>query len=384
MRCWDLGQIVCCFAKIGGISLLVVACSAAEFSEPKRLESGGMTATFINGAPLEGSSSGGRLTDGVRGSGGKGAGGNSGRGGTVATGGKGLGGNTGQGGTIATGGKGAGGNQPQGGRATGGTEAGGSLASGGRTASSACPTVEEGKFSFFLMSRVAVMRESGNLDGFGGDLGGLVGADAICQRVAESVSACQSNKVWHAFLSTSTENAIDRIGQGPWYDRLGRLVANSKSELLNDRPPNADPTIINDLPNEFGTPNHNPDGTGLVDNHEILTGSGTDGRLYTQTSSTSTPGSSRSCGDGEAWTIQKATCWDWTSSAPQGCPRVGHSWPREGSGINWISVWNEGGCAPGGELTDNGPAGGGLDGTRRVGSAGGYGGWYCLAVVPTP
>jgi hypothetical protein len=264
-------------------------------------------------------------------------------------------------GTVGTGGAGA----------TGGHGTGGAASTG-----TTCPTPEEETFSFFLMSLEAVQRESGSPDGFGGDLGGLAGADAICQRVAEYVSPCQSSKVWHAFLSTSTEDAIDRIGQGPWYDRVGRLFANNITELLNDRPISADPAIIDDFPNEYGIPNRNPDGTGDVDNHEILTGSGEDGRLYTQAATTGGMMDGTSCGDGEEWTIEKATCWDWTSSEPQGCPRVGHSWPREMSGVNWISVWNEGGCAPGGVLEDV------MDNSRRVGAWGGYGGWYCFAVTP--
>ena len=44
----------------------------------------------------------------------------------------------------------------------------------------------------------------------------------------------------------------------------------------------ADPQIRDDCPNEYGIPNHDPDLTGEVDNHQILTGSGLDGRLYTQ------------------------------------------------------------------------------------------------------
>ena len=38
-------------------------------------------------------------------------------------------------------------------------------------------------------------------------------------------------KSWRAFLSTirggpdGPVHAIDRVGNGPWYDRLGRLVA---------------------------------------------------------------------------------------------------------------------------------------------------------------
>ena len=159
-------------------------------------------------------------------------------------------------------------------------------------------------------------------------------------------------------------------------------MANDIGELLNDRPINADPEIINDFPNEFGVPNHNPDGTGEVDNHQTLTGSGIDGRLYTQDDDGSGGGGPggfggmTACMDGP-WTPEKATCWDWTVSDPVGCPRVGHSWPREVSGINWISVWNEGGCAPGVVLDDFTPPGG-----PTVGSFGGYGGFYCFAIQP--
>ncbi len=256
---------------------------------------------------------------------------------------------------------------------------GGAVGSGGATgsggaSSETCPTEEEELFSFFLISHEAVIRESGNPDGFGGDLGGLSGADAICQAVAEYSSPCQTSKTWVAFLSTSTVDAIDRIGQGPWHDRLGRLFANNSQELLNDRPVNAHPSIIDDFPNEYGVPNLNPDGTGEVDNHEILTGSGTNGRKYANDGTEMS-----ACGDySEQWALEKATCWDWTTSDPQGCPRVGHSWPAM-SGYNWISVWNEGGCAPGGTLVQSMVM---PEGDRRVGSYGGYGGWYCFAVRP--
>lgn len=262
----------------------------------------------------------------------------------------------------------------------------GNSATGGG-GSSACPTPEEEKFSFFLTSRKALQELSGSTDGFGGDLGGITGADSICQRIAERSSACQSNKIWHAFLSTSSINAKDRIGSGPWYDRRGRLLAQNMANLLTERPTGADPVIKDDFPNEDGVPNHSPEGT-QVDNHEILTGTGTDGNVYTQSATnggggTGFPGGmgggSTSCGPNneETWTVEAATCWGWTSKEGKGCPRVGHSWPRQGSGVGWISVWNEGGCLPGGTIAETG----GLDGTRKVGSAGGYGGFYCFAVT---
>lgn len=267
----------------------------------------------------------------------------------------------GSGGTPGTGGvsEGSGGNSPGSG--------GDSPGAGGNEGTAECPTEEEDLFSFFATSHVALIRESGDPDGFGGDLGGLTGADAICQSIAEFSSPCQTNKVWRAFLSTSTEDAIDRIGTGPWHDRLGRLLANNLEELLEDRPPNAHPEIKDDFPNEDGVPNQYPEGV-HVDNHQFLTGTGLDGRVYAVNN-----GAGSICAD--EFSVAAATCNDWTTSEEVGCPRVGHSWPRQISGINWISVWNEGGCAPGGVLTDDG----GPDGTRRVGSAGGYGGFYCFA-----
>lgn len=52
-----------------------------------------------------------------------------------------------------------------------------------------------------------------------GDLGGLQGADAICQRLAAAAGA--GDRTWRAYLSTygtnttEGENARDRIGTGP-------------------------------------------------------------------------------------------------------------------------------------------------------------------------
>jgi hypothetical protein len=239
-------------------------------------------------------------------------------------------------------------------------------------------------FSSFIISYEALQREAMEMGlpnpelGLGGNLGGLDGADAICQRAAEYSTVCAANKTWHAFLSTSTVDAIDRVGTGPWYDRLGRKIADTVEDLLNERPQGIDPAIETDWPNEFGVPNHNPDNTGNVDNHQTLTGSGEDGRLYMQ-EGTGNYGAPNGCNDYE-WSIERATCNDWTSDAEEGCPRVGHTWyeGQGGSGRHWISVWNEGGCARGVELMQ---IGGIQEDNKSVGSAGGYGGFYCFAVT---
>ena len=304
-----------------------------------------------------------------------------------------------------TGGSGASGSA---GAATGG--AGGASATGGAggiggsmgTAGNAPDLSGLEPFSFFVTSYAAMVRLSGSEKGFGGDLrygeaDGLSGADKICTEIAETTMPGSGAKVWHAFLSVTKGadgtpvNAIDRLGDGPWYDRIGRLLAMNKAALMNTRPEGADPAIIDDFPNEDGVPNHAPDGT-LIDNHDFLTGTNDMGQVF--------------CTDATC------TCSDWTSAEMSGKPRVGHAWPRNGGpgGVpggfgggfagtdggfggtggmfpggfdpaNWMSSLDEAGCAPGIESTM------GMDGPPdpsipTVGSGGGYGGIYCFAMNP--
>jgi hypothetical protein len=230
-----------------------------------------------------------------------------------------------------------------------------------------------GRFSFFVTSIEAVLELSGNDSGFGGDFrfgmtgpgAGLRGADSICSCIAEKSMPGSSVKLWRAFLSVTADakgrqvNAIERIGNGPWYDRLGRLLAPTRADLINERPMNGDPVIKNDLPNEDGIPNHKPDGINTVDNHHFVTGSSVNGTLYNAT----------------------ATCEDWTSVTASGSPRCGFSWPRGSGGgmmggVHWISGFDAGGCARGIELVLNN-----LN-SKIIGNAGGYGGFYCFALTP--
>jgi hypothetical protein len=237
------------------------------------------------------------------------------------------------------------------------------------------------KFSFFVTSFAALKRLSNNQEGFGGDLrfgetgpgAGLRGADKICTAIAETSMPGSGAKGWHAFLSAANDgtgkqvNAIDRIGKGPWYDRIGRVFGMAIADITATRPTMADPAIKNDFPNEDGVPNHAPDPTmGAVDNHDMLTGSDATGKLYNAT----------------------ATCLDWTAAvgdtAKEGKPRCGHSWIRSGGmtggmGEPWMSTLTESGCKAGANLIEMG-------GPQRtavtVGSGGGYGGFYCFAMMP--
>ncbi|MDB5051941.1 MAG: hypothetical protein JWO30_5012 [Fibrobacteres bacterium] len=227
-------------------------------------------------------------------------------------------------------------------------------------------------FSFFVTSLKGLQTLSGNQKGFGGDLrfgetgngAGLRGADKICAGLAEMSMPGSASRGWRAFLSVSVDNAgkpanaIDRIGEGPWYDRVGRMLAPKKADLLGTRPANGDPIIQVDLPNEDGIPNHRPDPTKPEeDNHHFLTGSDATGKLYGPT----------------------ATCLSWTSSATtSGRPRTGFSFPA-GNRINWISGQDEGGCGVGVNLVETG---GSDPNNPIVGSGGGYGGFYCFAFNP--
>ncbi len=274
-----------------------------------------------------------------------------------------------------------------GGDSAGGDTASGAAGSGGDAGGEAggagggVPVPTE-HFSFFVTSLKAMQELSGSEAGFGGDLrfgetgpgAGLRGADKICATIADMSMPGASGKQWRAYLSATDDgngnqvNAIDRVGEGPWYDRLGRTFALTKDDLRTERPTNIDPAIKDDFPNEDGVPNHQPDPTQEeVDNHDTLTGTNEDGELY----------------------ANDATCQDWTSAATNvGLPRVGHSWPRYGGGpgpgggdgsmAHWMSSLDESGCAPGVNLIEMGPPGD--DGT--VGSGGGYGGIYCFALLP--
>ncbi len=282
------------------------------------------------------------------------------------------------GGLTGTGGgnSGTGGGSTAGGATAGGSTAGGATAGGATAGGSGGGMVTLPRFSFFLTSYAALQRLSGSANGFGGDLrfgetgpgAGLRGADKICTQIAETSMPGSGAKVWHAFLSADDDgngnvvNAKDRIGNGPWYDRQGRVFALTLTNALTTRPTGCDPAICNDLPNEDGVPNHAPTGT-IVDNHDILTGTNSQGLRYTGS------GGSSNC---LSWTTSS------TDTATTGRPRVGHSWPA-GSGQDWKNALTEAGCGAGVNLIEMGPPNPNI---KTVGSGGGYGGFYCFAMSP--
>ena len=129
-------------------------------------------------------------------------------------------------------------------------------------AAAASAQAQDTSMSFFIISAGP---------GDGANLGGLEGADAHCQKLAEAAGA--SGKTWHAYLSSSTANARDRIGSGPWYNVKGELIANNLDELHGD---------ANKISKQTGlTESGNPvNGRGDEPNtHDILTGSNADGTV---------------------------------------------------------------------------------------------------------
>lgn len=291
-----------------------------------------------------------------------------------------------------------------GGAGAGGAAAAGSASGGGSSMSGAggAPNPALEKFSFFLTSLASIRKVSNSEEGFGGDLrfgeegegAGLRGADKICKAIAELGMPGAGAKEWRAFLSTTTGgpdggpvHARTRIGVGPWYDAAGRIVSMTLESLIgSNRPGGADPAIRDDLPNEFGLPNHSADAPGCTgsecpDNHQVLTGTNCLGELYTGGGTVGGQNEITSdCSnfeDPQNDADPDYTCNDWTSKAESGKPWCGHSWPRQGSGLSWMSAARDGGCAPCVRIEEMG----GVN-AACVGSAGGYGGFYCFEYKP--
>ena len=137
--------------------------------------------------------------------------------------------------------------------------------------------------------------------GKGADLGGLAGADKICQSLAQAAGA--GKRTWRAYLSTSASgaaaqvNARDRIGRGPWYNAKGVLIARNVDELHQD----GNLTKETLLTEKGGVVNGRTDKPNM---HDILTGSDAQGRAF--------PAG------------QDTTCGNWTKSG-EGAAQVGHS-----------------------------------------------------------
>ena len=171
--------------------------------------------------------------------------------------------------------------------------------------------------------------------GDGANLGGLEGADEHCQQLAESVGA--GDKTWRAYLSTTAAdvepavNARDRIGDGPWYNAEGEMVAESVEDLHSDNNKLGKETSLSEKGEQINGRGDSPN------MHDILTGSQSDGTVSA---------------DGN-------TCSNWTSNASDGSAEVGHH-DRQGGGpdpTSWNAAHPSRGC---GQADLQGTGGNGL------------------------
>ena len=133
--------------------------------------------------------------------------------------------------------------------------------------------------------------------GKGADLGGLAGADAHCNALAKAAGSPHTN--WRAYLSTTAPggdpgiNARDRIGNGPWYNAKGVMIASGVSNLHSDANNLTKNTAITEKGALVKGRGDNPN------EHDILTGSDPDGRYSTAGGDTTCGNWTRS-GDGSA------------------------------------------------------------------------------------
>src|SRR3954471_10022196 len=114
--------------------------------------------------------------------------------------------------------------------------------------------------------------------GKGADLGGLAGADAHCQSLAQAAGA--GNKTWRAYLSTNGRgganaiNARDRIGNGPWQNAKGAVIATSVADLHSANNKISKDNAIDEKGQPIKVRGDKPN------MHDIMTGSDKDGRAY--------------------------------------------------------------------------------------------------------
>jgi hypothetical protein len=164
--------------------------------------------------------------------------------------------------------------------------------------------------------------------GKGADLGGLAGADRHCQSLAQAVGA--GGRTWRAYLSTqgkdgaATVNARDRIGNGPWHNVKGELIARDVDHLHSAGNNVTKQTALNERGQVVAGRGDKPN------RHDILTGSRADGTAF-------------SANDPDL------TCGNWTRSGTEGAAVVGHHDRQGPTADPWATSWNSshqsrGGC----------------------------------------
>ena len=178
-----------------------------------------------------------------------------------------------------------------------------------------------------------------------GNLGGLAGADRICQGLAQAAGA--GAHTWHAYLSQQQQgnepavNARGRIGPGPWYNAKGQLIAASVADLHGDQQRDR-----NNIQKASALTEHGImiKGVGDMPNeHDMLTGSDSDGRAFS-------PGFD-------------TTCNNWSSDGADHKAMLGHADRKGGVNTSWNSAHLSADCTKAGLI--------------RTGGAGHF---YCFAI----
>jgi len=169
--------------------------------------------------------------------------------------------------------------------------------------------------------------------GDGANLGGLAGADAHCQVLADAVGS--GNRTWRAYLSTQgagAVNARDRIGSGPWANVEGLVMATSVENLHYDNSTLTWEHTLDENGNQFAS---RIDGDPDFTVHDVLTGTQIDGTAYPT-------------GDDQ-------TCNNWTSN-DEGGAMLGHAdrYSFTTPGSSWNSAHGSRGCTQDGLVATGG------------------------------
>ena len=156
-----------------------------------------------------------------------------------------------------------------------------------------------------------------------------------------AAAAGAGDRTWRAYLSTEAPDkrgisARDRIGNGPWYNAHGILIAANLTDLhLYNRTITLETALDengNRIKGRYDTPNE----------HDMLTGTQDDGTAYFPDEA-------------------DHTCNNWTSS-DAGSAQLGHHDRNGGGNLSWNSAHPSRGCSP--------------DGLKSTGGAGKF---YCFA-----
>ena len=195
-----------------------------------------------------------------------------------------------------------------------------------------------------------------------GNLGGLEGADRICQTAAAAVG--RGNSTWHAYLSqqargtTPAVNARGRIGNGPWYNAKGQLIASNVADLHGDQQRDRNNVQRATALDEKG--NQVPGGgtQGVQNEHDVMTGSDAQGRAFTD-------GLDHTCNN---WTSDQMTI-PVQGNNPNNVPperartMLGHMDRSGGGNISWNAAHMSQGCSK-----------------ASLNATGGAGRIYCFAI----